>query len=229
MKRDKIKEKSIIEEFIKQGKKNSEIAKELRITINTLRGRMRTYKLVRFNNPLTTDNQKIDIVKLYNKGLNCTEIGKQFNLSRITISKILKESGEKEIRHASEYSKDLQGERKCDICEKNTITSGLICGTCRTNIRRHNIKAKLMDLKGGKCYHCGNSELDAACYDFHHLDKDEKDFNLSTANVAKIAWEKIKLELNKCILICSNCHRAIHTNIKTNKFLYYAEKHPFEE
>ena len=47
--------------------------------------------------------------------------------------------------------------------------------------------------------------------DFHHLNPKEKDFNLSNRNL-NMDWDVIKEELDKCILVCSNCHREIHYN-----------------
>lgn len=45
--------------------------------------------------------------------------------------------------------------------------------------------------------------------DFHHMDKSEKEFNLSDLkfNGSK---KKILKEIEKCIVLCSNCHRDLH-------------------
>lgn len=75
---------------------------------------------------------------------------------------------------------------------------------------RKRIKEKAVDYKGGKCIICGYNRCIKAL-DFHHLDPTEKDFNISR-NCNK-AWDKVKLELDKCILVCSNCHREIHDNM----------------
>jgi hypothetical protein len=67
-------------------------------------------------------------------------------------------------------------------------------------------KDKIVDYFGNKCHDCGKSYPNC-CYDVHHLDPAEKDFNLS----AKRGFdEKLKEELDKCILLCSNCHRIRH-------------------
>ena len=70
-----------------------------------------------------------------------------------------------------------------------------------------------VEYKGLKCECCGYSKCIEAL-DFHHLDPKQKDFNISDSNLTS-NWETIKKELDKCILICSNCHREIHAGIRT--------------
>ena len=48
--------------------------------------------------------------------------------------------------------------------------------------------------------------------EFHHLEPSEKDFSLGHKGYC-IAWEKVKLELDKCVLLCSNCHREVHAGL----------------
>jgi predicted HNH restriction endonuclease len=59
---------------------------------------------------------------------------------------------------------------------------------------------------------CGYSKCESAL-EFHHLNPNEKDFNISSIRQLSNFTEKIKNELDKCILVCSNCHREIHSNI----------------
>ena len=74
--------------------------------------------------------------------------------------------------------------------------------------KRHRIKEQLVEYKGGKCEICGyNKCLNAL--DFHHRNPEEKEYALNTANYNK-SFEKLKKEVDKCILVCSNCHREIH-------------------
>jgi len=62
--------------------------------------------------------------------------------------------------------------------------------------------------KGG-CERCGyNKCLDAL--DFHHLDESTKLFNIRDPKARTMALSKLIEELNKCIVVCSNCHREIH-------------------
>lgn len=76
-------------------------------------------------------------------------------------------------------------------------------------IKRRAIKQALVNLKGGKCSICGyNKSLRAL--QFHHLNPKEKDFAL-TKNVKD--FDKLKKEVEKCILVCSNCHAEIHEQL----------------
>ncbi|MBW7959894.1 hypothetical protein H3C65_00150 [Patescibacteria group bacterium] len=74
--------------------------------------------------------------------------------------------------------------------------------------RRKAIKEKAIAYLGGKCHFCGYNRSYAAL-DFHHIDEKSKLFGLSQDGLTR-SWEKTKKELNKCILVCANCHREIH-------------------
>jgi len=68
-----------------------------------------------------------------------------------------------------------------------------------------------VEYKGGCCQVCGYDKYQGAL-EFHHKDPSEKDFSLSSKGHCK-AWVKVKKELDKCVLVCSNCHREIHARI----------------
>lgn len=86
----------------------------------------------------------------------------------------------------------------------------------RVSSHRQKIKEKAIEYKGSKCEKCGYDKCKWA-FDFHHLDPNEKDFSLSK-NIT-LSWDKVKKELDKCILVCANCHREIHYNEYINKAL----------
>ncbi len=67
-------------------------------------------------------------------------------------------------------------------------------------------KIKLVFLKGGKCSACGYKKCINAL-EFHHRDPRTKLFKLSGINLTKYSWEKILIEVEKCDLLCSNCHK----------------------
>jgi predicted HNH restriction endonuclease len=75
------------------------------------------------------------------------------------------------------------------------------------SIRRRNIKLQAIRYKGGKCNICGYNKY-AGALDFHHF-KGAKDFIMGDDGYTH-SWTDIKKELDKCILVCSNCHREIH-------------------
>lgn len=77
--------------------------------------------------------------------------------------------------------------------------------------RRNENQLKMKELKNElKCCVCGENE--PACLDFHHTDPSEKEYTISTI-VHTHSWEKIVNEINKCVVLCSNCHRKVHANV----------------
>lgn len=84
--------------------------------------------------------------------------------------------------------------------------------TCRNCIIRYNrqrelsIKIKLINYKGGCCSVCGYKR-NVYALDFHHRDPSIKEFNL--AHTSGIT-EAVLAEIDKCDLLCSNCHREYH-------------------
>ena len=74
-----------------------------------------------------------------------------------------------------------------------------------------NIKIKAINLKGGMCCMCGYNKHYGAL-EFHHTDPSTKEKQWDKLRLC--AWDKIVAELEKCILVCANCHREIHHEIK---------------
>ena len=62
--------------------------------------------------------------------------------------------------------------------------------------------------KGGKCQECGEDHI--AVLDFHHRDDTQKDNHISWMVKRKGQESKLDVELSKCDLLCSNCHRKRH-------------------
>lgn len=77
--------------------------------------------------------------------------------------------------------------------------------------RRKKIKEMAIVYKGGKCYICGYNKCNAAL-DFHHRNEINKSFGLSVRGLTR-SWERTRKELDKCVLVCANCHREIHEGI----------------
>lgn len=72
---------------------------------------------------------------------------------------------------------------------------------------RNKRKNQIVYVMGGKCQICGYNKSNSAL-ELHHINPDEKDFTIDKGQ--NISWEKLQKELEKCILVCANCHREIH-------------------
>lgn len=72
-------------------------------------------------------------------------------------------------------------------------------------LKKH--KQTLVKEFGGCCSKCGYSK-NLSALEFHHLDSKDKDFHFGSTKTTNI--NKIRQELDKCILLCANCHREIH-------------------
>ena len=79
---------------------------------------------------------------------------------------------------------------------------------------RNRLKEKLVEYKGGKCEICGYDKCVEAL-EFHHLDPTEKEFGISS--YSSLSFEKAKNEVDKCVLVCANCHREIHHALNEEK------------
>ena len=44
------------------------------------------------------------------------------------------------------------------------------------------------------------------------LDPNKKDFGIANKGYTR-SWEKVQEELDKCIMVCANCHREIHDGL----------------
>ncbi len=97
------------------------------------------------------------------------------------------------VKHKIEFYK---GHKSCKVCHNNQVID-----------RQREIKKQCIDYMGGKCCKCGYCKYQGAL-EFHHLDPTKKDFGISRKQ--KTNFEDLKKELDKCILICSNCHRELH-------------------
>lgn len=99
------------------------------------------------------------------------------------------------------------------------------CRKCRNEAvqkRREKVKLMAIEYKGGKCEICGYDKCPDAL-EFHHLNSNEKDFGIAQKGYTR-SFELVKKELDKCILVCSNCHREIHYNLRDKQTDKYKEE-----
>lgn len=86
------------------------------------------------------------------------------------------------------------------------------CNSCMANTRKSSRKEAMVEYKGGQCEVCGyNRSLKALC--FHHRDPSTKSFTISGNHGRR--WDIVVKELEKCAMLCSNCHAEVHDGVIT--------------
>lgn len=146
-------------------------------------------------------------------GLSLREIAKQTGLGYSTVRYYTKKAGLASL-HLSPILRKTHGEEvTCKKCSKVYVFdrkkghSGTHCNTCYTAKRKAVVKARALTLLGGACVVCGYDKCPNALH-FHHKDPTTKEFNIGKAY--NRAWEKIKIELGKCEILCANHHAEKH-------------------
>ena len=74
--------------------------------------------------------------------------------------------------------------------------------------RRRKVREMAVQYKGGQCSRCGYKKCVEAL-EFHHLDSSQKDFGISAKGYTR-SWARVREEIEKCVLVCANCHRELH-------------------
>ena len=82
------------------------------------------------------------------------------------------------------------------------------CKDCANNLEkaRYRKKKEYIDEQKTCCQKCGDTRT--YVLDYHHKDKDEKEFTVG--RLKKGSLEVIQKEIDKCAVLCSNCHREFH-------------------
>jgi predicted HNH restriction endonuclease len=84
--------------------------------------------------------------------------------------------------------------------------------------REQNKKKKAVDYLGSKCNKCGLETNCLRVYDFHHINPTEKDSGIARL-LQGHSWDTIRKELDKCDLMCHNCHRIIHHYLNEENYV----------
>lgn len=126
----------------------------------------------------------------------CSIIWKETHKRRIVDGKTIctKCHCEKNI---SEFYKNNRGDGPRYYCKQ--------CDDALVLEQQKRRKRIFVELKGGKCQKCGYNKCIGAL-EFHHVNKEEKEFNINR----NLSLEQMENELQKCILLCANCHREEH-------------------
>jgi len=181
---------------------------------------------------------KKEILKLRNEGKTYSEIKEILGCSKSTISFHCKnnELGGLVFNKISELvrlemNEFYQNHSIDETSLKFNVSAGTVKNYCRkegrggltidekkknrseaVQKRRRKVKEMSIEYKGGCCERCGYNKCIGAL-EFHHINPEEKDFGIAFKGYTR-SWEKVKKELDKCILVCSNCHSEIHEEIK---------------
>ena len=172
------------------------------------------------------------LIEMIGKGMSLNQIGKEVGKGLTTVRYWAK-------KHKVEFpnkpfkdinKKDYGETRFCPKCKKECETSEFYsrrdksnsssyckqCTNYQTVLRQRNLKKQMIEYKGGKCERCGYDRYYGAL-EFHHIDPDKKDFSLS--HLKRYSFNQIIIdELDKCILLCANCHREIHAEQMSLKY-----------
>lgn len=108
------------------------------------------------------------------------------------------------IKEGKDYYRRRKGADLSPYCKA--------CTNKQTILRQQAFKRKCVEYKGGKCEICGYSKYFGAL-EFHHKDPTQKDFSIAKARMTSFN-ERIEKELDKCMCLCSNCHREEHARQK---------------
>lgn len=75
--------------------------------------------------------------------------------------------------------------------------------------RDSNIEKLNSYVKEWKCSKCDFTHPTRFPFDFHHTIPENKEETIG--NIMHHSWDKIKKEVDKCIILCANCHRLEHS------------------
>jgi len=77
---------------------------------------------------------------------------------------------------------------------------------------RSSTKSRIVESMGGCCQICSYDKCNNAL-ELHHIDPEEKELSFGNVMANPKSWDNIVKELRKCILLCSNCHKEVHSGI----------------
>lgn len=167
-----------------------------------------------------------ELIELVNKGYTQRKIAellcysqsnirhwlRKYNLTTFQKQNDLKEKGLKycpccgEIKALTEFNKRTRN----GVTKEHGAVYCKDCSSAEASMRKYNFTQKCVDYKGGACEICGYNKSIGAL-EFHHVDRTTKEFEIGKLT-SKTFSDEVKKELDKCMLLCKNCHGEIHHN-----------------
>ena len=213
------------------GKPRKEISEEIGISLSSVRRLIKKYNISMIKDYNMEPVSKEDLESMISEGMSIRQISKKKNKSLTSIRHWFKIYGLKSehFRFKDLGEKEYGKTRFCPRCKKDIPTKNFhqrrgkengstYCKPCtsdQTLERMRSLKSQMIEYKGGCCVRCGYDKYQGAL-EFHHIDPKMKDFTPS--HLRKYSFDdRVKKELDKCILVCSNCHREIHHEMKIDE------------
>jgi predicted transcriptional regulator len=179
-----------IKEFRLLSKTYKEIREIVGVSEDKLIKICRLHGLNKPNNEVKRKSLKYEeVLEYYTRVKSLRLTSKYFSVSRETLRKILPDN--------------IIEINKCNKNVKKTNSQAVIDWRKRKKI-------ELVEYKGGCCEKCGYNKS-ISVLQFHHLDPTQKDFTISSKSYS---LEKLKKEVDKCIMVCANCHLEIHEELR---------------
>jgi transposase-like protein len=171
-----------------------------------------------------------ELTNLVESGKTIAELSEHFDKGKSTVRHWLKKYGLKTTGKAGakKTHEGVDGLKVCTKCEENKPIEEfrlrkdrpgsrqphcMSCASSQVVDRQRHTKLTCVTYKGGKCQDCGYDDLASlGAFEFHHLEPEHKDFNLS--HVKNRNFASVMTELDKCVLLCANCHVKRHLDMK---------------
>ena len=179
-----------IKELRLKGLTYNEIQKEIKCSKSTISKHCKKFE-PKMNFKKVTEQDIDNFQKTYDELKSTRKVAIIYGFSRFTILK---------------YVNTIE-RKKLNVDEKKKMQSNAVITW------RQKTKKNLIDYKGGCCERCGYNKSVRALH-FHHKNPEEKDLNIGGSSYSD---ERLKSEVDKCLLLCSNCHCEVHDEIEKNK------------
>jgi hypothetical protein len=170
-----------------------------------------------------------ELEALVEGGLSIAQIAESVGRSKASVRHWLEKyrlrtsgrSGGRSRQGAAE-ARDAGSPEAALVCPSHGVTTHVReprgyyrCRKCRQEAvvrRRRKVKEILVEEAGGRCQFCGYDRCVAALH-FHHVDPEAKEFGVAQRGARSI--ERLRPEVRKCILLCSNCHAEVESGARS--------------